>query len=131
MQLRHLLTCPGHVSSVRALSAVVSDQGGRLVLFSGGGRASLKCWHLELWASQGISDEASVHCEELRDHIHAHSIAELNSSLRLQRRPAKRTIESESRVMALTSFHARYVEHSMRFGDGYIVVSGWSDGYIR
>ena len=133
MELQHLMTCPGHVSSVRALcpAMYMSDQGGHLVLFSGGGRASLKCWHVVLHASPGVTKKASVHCESSPDYIHAHSVAELNQSLQWHRKQTKQSDESESRVMALTSFHSKCLDCSKGLDDGYIVISGWSDGQIR
>jgi WD40 repeat protein len=133
MELHHLMTCPGHVSSVRALcpAMYVPDHRGYLVLFSGGGRASLKCWHVVFHTSQGVLEKEPVDGRSSPYYFHAHSVAELNQSLQWHRKHVKQSDESESRVMALTAFHSNCLACTIGFDDGYIVISGWSNGQIR
>ncbi|XP_062515131.1 tRNA (34-2'-O)-methyltransferase regulator WDR6-like isoform X2 [Corticium candelabrum] len=128
--LQPLMSCPGHVSSVRTLSAIPFDQGGSLVLFSGGGRASLKCWYLEVCVSLKVS-EAVCHSERSSTCVRAHNVTELNSPLYRHHRKPKQSDESESRVMSLSSFDSACLDCNRTIGDGYIVISGWSDGCIR
>ena len=136
-----LFTAHGHISSVRALSATkcslpnlkpseqinTNTTGDRTchLLFSGGGRASLKCWRVDL--SLIDADNDSCHGGAPMVFLGEYSFRFSNH----RRRRKKQDLQSlsEIRFMSLTSLSATELTDSCQ--SLYFVMAACSDGFVR
>lgn len=133
-----VFTAHGHISSVRALSATTcplpklspsehinpSTSCDRTchLLFSGGGRASLKCWRVDLSPidADKMTSSPMVFLGEYSLHFSNH-----------RRRRKKQDLQSlsEIRFMSLTSLCATELIDSCH--SLYFVMAACSDGFVR
>lgn len=144
-----VFTAHGHISSVRALSVakrpllrlqpnVAHDKTDGHLLFSGGGRASLKCWHVDL----SVIDVNSDGCHG--DRFTSSPMVFLGeysfnfSNHRRRRKKHNLQSLSEIRFMSLTSLNAAELmtlSSSDQFIEGcqslYFVMAACSDGFVR
>ena len=141
-------TAHGHISSVKALSvtkrplsqlqqSASNDKTSSLLLFSGGGRASLRCWRLNL--SLIDVDTEGCHGDTVTSpmvFLGEYSFSFSNH----RRRRRKKDLEnlSEIRFMSLTTLNAaEIISHSSSqdFIDNcqtlYFVMAACSDGFVR
>lgn len=136
-----VFTAHGHISSIRALSVAKrplsqhSKTGGHL-LFSGGGRASLKCFRVDLsiidvniddCRGDKVTSSPMVFLGEYSFHFSSH-----------RRRRKKHDLQSlsEIRFMSLTSLSAvELLDASHQLIDScqslYFVMAACSDGFVR
>ena len=140
-----LFTAHGHISSVRALSATTcplprlqpnkqintstsSDRNCHL-LFSGGGRASLKCWRVDM--SLIDVDDDSCHGDKVTSSPMVFLGEYLFRFSNHRRRRKKQDLQSlsEIRFMSLTSLCAIELIDSCQ--SMYFVMAGCSDGFVR
>lgn len=140
-----LFTSHGHISSVRALSATkcplpelqpseqinTNTSGDRTchLLFSGGGRASLKCWRVHL--SLTDVDNDSCHGGKMTSSPMAF-LGEYSFRFSNHRRRRKKhdlQSLSEIRFMSLTSLSATELINSCQ--SLYFVMAACSDGFVR
>lgn len=140
-----LFTAHGHISSVRALSATAcplpkhqlseqinintsSDRNCHL-LFSGGGRASLKCWRVDL--SLIDVDNDSCHGDKMTSSPMVFLGEYLFRFSNHRRRRKKQDLQSlsEIRFMSLTSLCANELIDSCQ--SLYFVMAACSDGFVR
>ena len=140
-----LFTAHGHISSVRALSATScprpklqpSDQINtctsrdktRHLLFSGGGRASLKCWRVDL--SLIDVDNDSCHGDKMTSSpmVFLGEYSFRFSNHRRRRKKQDLQSLSEIRFMSLTSLCATELIDSCQ--SLYFVMAACSDGFVR
>ena len=122
----------GHISSVRALSTSSSVQGGgSRLLFSGGARASLKAWRINVGGGSGESDEGPEVTLEAEMSIHDDPDVRRRGKIRRKKPkgPGAKSLLPECRIMALTSLPlAQVLDEDL--GRHYVAV-GCSDGIIR
>lgn len=140
-----LFTAHGHISSVRTLSATTcplpklqpseqintstsSDRNCHL-LFSGGGRASLKCWRVHM--SLIDVDDDSCHGDKVTSSPMIFLGEYLFRFSNHRRRRKKQDLQSlsEIRFMSLTSLCAIELIDSRQ--SMYFVMAGCSDGFVR
>lgn len=140
-----LFTAHGHISSVRTLSATTcplpklqpseqintstsSDRNCHL-LFSGGGRASLKCWRVDM--SLIDVDDDSCHGDKVTSSPMIFLGEYLFRFSNHRRRRKKQDLQSlsEIRFMSLTSLCAIELIDSCQ--SMYFVMAGCSDGFVR
>lgn len=140
-----LFTAHGHISSVRTLSATTcplpklqpseqintntfSDRNCHL-LFSGGGRASLKCWRVDM--SLIDVDDDSCHGDKVTSSPMVFLGEYLFRFSNHRRRRKKQDLQSlsEIRFMSLTSLCAIELIDSCQ--SMYFVMAGCSDGFVR
>lgn len=140
-----VFTAHGHISSVRALSATscplpelqpseqintrtTSDRTCHL-LFSGGGRASLKCWRVDL--SLIDVDNDSCHGDKMTSSpmVFLGEYSFRFSNYRRRRKKLDLQSLSEIRFMSLTSLCATELIDSCQ--SLYFVVAACSDGFVR
>lgn len=142
-------TAHGHISSVKALSvtkrplsplqpSASNDKTSSLLLFSGGGRASLRCWRLNL--SLIDADTEGCHGDTMTSSpivfLGEYSFSFSNH----RRRRRKQDLESlsEIRFMSLTTLNAaEIISHSSsqylidKCQTLYFVMAACSDGFVR
>ena len=141
-------TAHGHISSVKALSVTKrplshlqprasNDKTSSLLLFSGGGRASLRCWRLNL--SLIDVDTEGCHGDTVTSpmvFLGEYSFSFSNH----RRRRRKKDLEnlSEIRFMSLTTLNAaEIISHSSsqdlidNCQTLYFVMAACSDGFVR
>lgn len=141
-------TAHGHISSVKALSvtkrplshlqpSASDDKTSSLLLFSGGGRASLRCWRLNL--SLIDADTEGCHGDTMTSpmvFLGEYSFSFSNH----RRRRRKQHLESlsEIRFMSLTTLNAaEIINHSSsqdlidKCQTLYFVMAACSDGFVR
>ena len=142
-------TAHGHISSVKALSitkrplsqlqqSASNDKTSSLLLFSGGGRASLRCWRLDL--SLINADSEGCHGDTMTSSpivfLGEYSFSFSNH----RRRRRKQDLESlsEIRFMSLTTLNAaEIINHSSsqdlidKCQTLYFVMAACSDGFVR
>ena len=142
-------TAHGHISSVKALSVTKrplshlqpiasNDKTSSLLLFSGGGRASLRCWRLDL--SLINADSEGCHGDTMTSSpivfLGEYSFSFSNH----RRRRRKQDLESlsEIRFMSLTTLNAaEIINHSSsqdlidKCRTLYFVMAACSDGFVR
>ena len=141
-------TAHGHISSVKALSvtkrplshlqpSASNDKTSSLLLFSGGGRASLRCWRLNL--SLINADTEGCHGDTMTSpmvFLGEYSFSFSNH----RRRRRKQHLESlsEIRFMSLTTLNAaEIINHSSsqdlidKCQTLYFVMAACSDGFVR
>ena len=134
--LRHLT---GHISSVRALAAMAYSPGLQLtLLFSGGGRASIKAWLINYAGKvfiinilQSLSYTAtlieatepivSLQCE--------YNLLGLSTHQKSRKKRKQLIIGPECRVMTLTAFP--FSEVITDEDNAILVAAGCSDGVTR
>ena len=119
----------GHISSVRALSTSSSVQGGgSRLLFSGGARASLKAWRINVGGGSGETDEGPEVILEAEMSIHDDPDVRRRGRKK-PKGPGAQSLLPECRIMALTSLPlAQVLDEDL--GRHYVAV-GCSDGIIR
>ena len=140
-----LFTAHGHISSVRALSATscprpklhpseqintsISRDRTRHLLFSGGGRASLKCWRVDL--SFIDVDNAFCHGDKMTSSpmVFLGEYSFHFSNYRRRRKKQDLQTLSEIRFMSLTSLCATELIDSCQ--SLYFVMAACSDGFVR
>ena len=120
-------TADGHISSVRALSTTMSQLTGKTLLFSGGGRASMKAWEIQ---------EGGYHINHspilvLQSEMTLHLLSE-----RQRRKLQKHTHPStppppDCRIMSLTSFPISLIEGLSSSSNLHCVVAACSDSILR
>ena len=141
-------TAHGHISSVKALSVTkrplshlqprASNDKTSSLLFSGGGRASLRCWRLDL--SLINADSEGCHGDTMTSSpivfLGEYSFSFSNH----RRRRRKQDLESlsEIRFMSLTTLNAaEIINHSSsqdlidKCQTLYFVMAACSDGFVR
>lgn len=140
-----IFTAHGHISSVRALSATKCPSPKRQpsqqintkptgdrnchLLFSGGGRASLKCWRVNL--SLVDIDNDSCHGDKMTSSpmVFLGEYSFRFSSHRRRRKKHDLQSLSEIRFMSLTSLSATELTDSCQ--SLYFVMAACSDGFVR
>ncbi|XP_067037076.1 tRNA (34-2'-O)-methyltransferase regulator WDR6-like isoform X3 [Acropora muricata] len=144
-----LFTAHGHISSVRTLNVVkrpltqaspcsVNDQNGCHLLFSGGGRASLKCWRVDLSVLEvnidGCHSDKAAFCPMVFLGEYSFQF----SNHRRRRKKQDLASLSEIRFMSLTSLCASELTNQYphdQFVDScqslYFVMAACSDGFVR
>ena len=141
-------TAHGHISSVKALSVTKrplshlqprasNDKTSSLLLFSGGGRASLRCWRLNL----SLIDADTEGCNGDTMTSPMVFLGEYSFSFsNHRRRRRKQHLESlsEIRFMSLTTLNAaEIINHSSsqdlidKCQTLYFVMAACSDGFVR
>ena len=120
-------TADGHISSVRALSTTVSQLTGKTLLFSGGGRASMKAWEIQEGGFHNNHSPTLV----LQSEITLHLLSE-----RQRRKLQKHTHSStppppDCRIMSLTSFPISLIEGLSSSSNLHCVVAACSDSILR
>ena len=149
-RIRKVLSCEGHISSVRCLAFVKINhpyhepRSQKYLLFSGGSRASLKCWLLDV-DSILKTEKTKSKCTELNaSSLNSSCIlfAELRNQPRESRKKKQRGRSNEEdeftcdiRFMSLSAFPLTRLSISTpnKFDTSCAVgvVTGCSDGYIR
>ncbi|XP_031568393.1 WD repeat-containing protein 6-like [Actinia tenebrosa] len=149
--LTKVFTAQGHISSIRTLSVTRcrlrvqkqedtgettiegTDCSMKYLLFSGGGRASLRCWRVDLSAIK-ILDNECVASSPPVSHICEYSSRSSNQR-RKRRRQLGQNICSEIRFMSLTSLSMSVILDDESFQDKswylYGIAAACSDGFVR
>lgn len=137
-----IFTAHGHISSVRALCATKSPRPNIQpkeqinghpsydrtchLLFSGGGRASLKCWRVDL---SRINDSRQGDKMTSSPMVFLGECSFRFSNHRRRRRKHDSQSFSEIRFMSLTSLSAANLKDSCQLL--YFVLAACSDGFVR
>ena len=144
-----VFTCEGHISSVRCLTyinvhlhSVQETHCYKHLLFSGGSRASLKCWSLDVDSIS--SNEVNGKSSGLNPSLNSSCtlLAELRGRSRRPQRKKRfgsckdEEFTSDIRFMSLNAFPATDLLPSAWIHDGVCppavgVVAACSDGYLR
>ena len=120
-------TADGHISSVRALSTTVSQLTGKTLLFSGGGRASMKAWEFQEGGSHSNHSPTLV----LQTEMTLHLLSE-RQRRKLQRHTHPRTLPPpDCRIMSLTSFPTSLIEGFSSVNHLHCVIAACSDSILR
>ena len=120
-------TADGHISSVRALSTTVSQLTGKTLLFSGGGRASMKAWEIQEGGYHSNHSPILV----LQSEITLHLLSE-RQRRKLQRHSHPSTPPPpDCRIMSLTSFPLSVIEGLSSSSNLHCVVAACSDSILR
>ena len=142
-------TAHGHISSVKALSVTKrplshlqprasNDKTSSLLLFSGGGRASLRCWRLDLSLINADSEGCRGDTMTSSPIVFLGEYSFSFSNHRRRRRKQDLESLSEIRFMSLTTLNAaEIINHSSsqdlidKCQTLYFVMAACSDGFVR
>lgn len=118
----------GHLSGIKCLSIVrLNDEVGELsnrhLVFSGGGRAQLKVWQMNLKYNERVSPSIDLSCLDVKSHM-------LYGQDQYRKKPWQETeqsyvVEPETRYMDI---HAYYPSKSLNH---VLIFVACADGYLR
>lgn len=118
----------GHLSGVRCISIVklnnkVCDLSSKYLVFSGGGRAQLKVWEINLKYNQSVSPSADLSCSDIKSHM----LYGQDQYRKKSWQEAKQSyvIEPETRYMDI---YAYYPSEDINY---VLVFVACADGYLR
>ena len=115
-----------HISSVRALTSSASVHDGKLLLFSGGGRARLKAWEVKRERISPYSHPALMSLGEISLGIFSD-----RKRRKLQKSPHLPPPPSDCRVMGLTAFPLSLMTGSYSSHGLHCVIGACSDAFVR
>ncbi|XP_065883613.1 tRNA (34-2'-O)-methyltransferase regulator WDR6-like isoform X2 [Dysidea avara] len=121
--LKCLHTACAHISTVRALSCCTHEVCGDTLLFSGGGRASIKVWKV---TSPGTAGPVL----SLLTEQYLHEMTE-KQKRKLQKKSPLVPTPPECRVMSLTTFPLLFANNLVAPSSTFCIIAGCSDSVIR
>ena len=114
----------GHISSVKCLTVSNCADKGKSLLFSGGGRASLKSWEIELLDEPHMLHLSSVILQSVSDRKRRQLMHRVP--------PRNHLVPPDCRIMALTAFPAAQITGtSPCLGNLHCVAAACSDSILR
>ena len=144
-----VFTAHGHISSVRALNVAerpleyaspcrANSKNGGYLLFSGGGRASLRCWRVDLSVIDVNSDDFHGEKATCCPIVFLGEYSFHFSNHRRRRKKSDLLSLSEIRFMSVTSLNASKLKSQSsceqlidRCQSLYFVMAACSDGFVR